>query len=1681
MRHFNGASSKAGCCLRASGMVLVLGTGSALRRYALIGLTAVAVALGVVAGARSAGTATCPCGLQFASASSQYVRFGTVVPNPGGVTDGLNASTFTLELWFNRTGTGVTTTTSAAGGGGLLSAVPLIAKGRGEGENSNIDMNYFFGIDTATNRLAADFEEGAAPNPAPGQNHSIIGTSPVAVGSGWHHGAVTWDGSTWKLYLDGKLDRAQTIGTFTPRSDSVQRTALGSALTSNGTAGGFFAGQADEVRIWNFARTGAQIRANKNVTISGPQTGLLGRWGLDDTNPTTTAADSSGNGNSGTLVAAPTWITQSLAAQDTTAPAVPQGLQANAGNGRVTIYWTPNSESDVAGYNVFRSESPPPIDTSGTPLHGPDLAPSATFTDTTAVNGTLYYYTVLAVDATNNTSTAATPVSATASASTGSSLSFNVLSPKYVTFGAAPGLNAAQFTLEAWVLRTGPGLGTSTGGGGLPSAVPLITKGRAEVETPANRNMNYFLGIDATSGRLVADFEDNQPGPTPPMGGNHPITGTATVTSGVWHHVAATYGAGEWRLYLDGQLDAQLPVGAFTPEATSIQHAALGTAITSSSASPAAAPDGFFDGILDEVRIWNVVRDQSQIQAAMNTEINAPTANLIGRYGLNEGSGTTVSTSSGSTNGTAVANPSPTWSAGRDFTAVPPSDPVFVGAGDIAGAGWTTDSDTAAVVAGIPGQVFTIGDNVYPDGTTDEFNLYYEPTWGAFKSRTRPAPGNHDYNTPNATGYYGYFGAAAGDPTLGYYSYDVSGNGVTWHIVVVNSECEDPGGLWLEGGCAAGSTQEQWLRNDLETASTNNIIAIWHKPRWSSRGNHQHMQALWQALYDNGVEISLGGHWHHYERLQPMNASGSHDSDYGIRAFTVGTGGVTLGGFTTILPTSEVRNENVHGVIKFTLHASSYDWQFIPIAGQTFAESGTQAVHGLPPPPSSGPALRFNGSNQYVRVGTPVPSPGNTDGLNASTFTLETWFRRTGTGTGTSTGSGGIGSALPLIAKGRAEGGSEGTNRDMNYFLGIDTATNTLAADFEDSATGLNHPVYGETTIDPDGAWHHAAASFDGTDWRLYLDGRLETKLNVGGFSPRSDSIARTAFASALDSTGADAGYFQGDMDEIRIWGVARTGSQIRSAKDDEITGPDTGLLGRWGLAETSGPNANDTSGNNNHGTLENNPTWVAGYGFPQDTTAPDAASALSATPADQSVGLSWTASPSADVAGYNVYRSPSPGVSTTGTPVNDPDLVKGTSYTDTGLTNGTPYYYRVVAVDRANNSSGDSNEATGTPAPSDPVFVGAGDIADCGRTQDSDTAALVEGISGQVFTLGDNVYPNGTATEFANCYGPTWGRPGIKSRTRPTVGNHDFGNGTTPGAAPYFAYFGASAGTAPDGYYSYDLSGNGVTWHIVVLNSECETSGGYWLPGGCGTESAQEDWLRLDLANASTNNIIALMHKPRWSSTANFAHMQAIWQALYDRGVDIALAGHWHNYERFAPMDANGNANAGSGVRAFTVGTGGASLAGFGTDPPEEHSEFRNSSTYGVMKFTLHASNYDWQFISTSGQTIDFGTYAVHPPPTPTAVVIRSFTAAKVARNVVLRWRTASETRLAGFALYRKRGRAYVRLNRAVIPAVGGVRGHTYTWRHRIRPGAATKQYRLRAVKLDGTRIWLGTAVLRR
>lgn len=282
-------------------------------------------------------------------------------------------------------------------------------------------------------------------------------------------------------------------------------------------------------------------------------------------------------------------------------------------------------------------------------------------------------------------------------------------------------------------------------------------------------------------------------------------------------------------------------------------------------------------------------------------------------------------------------------------------DPVLAAAGDIAcdpdspsfneGNGTATECRMKAtsdlLVSRLPDVVLPLGDTQYEDGALARYALSYDPTWGRVLAKTRPVVGNHEYGTAGAAGYFAYFGAAAGDPDKGYYSFDLG----SWHVVVLNSNCGAP------GGCAAGSPQETWLRADLAAHPGVCTLAAMHHPRFSSgmHGSDPAQSAFWDALYEAGADVVLTGHEHEYERFAAQRPDGTADALHGIREFVVGTGGKDQRPFVTPVDNSEVRLTGTYGVLELTLHAASYDWALVATDGTT-ADSGSGTCHRAPRP-----------------------------------------------------------------------------------------------------------------------------------------------------------------------------------------------------------------------------------------------------------------------------------------------------------------------------------------------------------------------------------------------------------------------------------------------------------------------------------------------------------------------------------------------------------------------------------------------------------------------------------------------------------------------------------------------------------------------------------------------------------
>jgi len=306
------------------------------------------------------------------------------------------------------------------------------------------------------------------------------------------------------------------------------------------------------------------------------------------------------------------------------------------------------------------------------------------------------------------------------------------------------------------------------------------------------------------------------------------------------------------------------------------------------------------------------------------------------------------------------------------------ADPVIAAAGDISCSSTTVQTDRChmkatsdlLVNAGLSA-VLGLGDEQYQNGEYTNFVNYYDKSWGRVKSITYPAPGNHEYQTTGASGYYDYFNGVgnqtgrAGDRSKGYYSFDIG----TWHLIALNSN-----DACTIVSCAAGSAQETWLKADLAAHTNFCTLAFWHHPSFNSGngGNLSAMQPELQDLYNANADVMLGGHAHDYERFAPQNPSGAADNARGIRQFVVGTGGAFWTSFGTIKANSQVRQNSTYGVLKMTLHPTGYDWQFVPEAGGTFTDSGTGSCHGTADttkPSAPGSLTATAGAGQVSQIG----------------------------------------------------------------------------------------------------------------------------------------------------------------------------------------------------------------------------------------------------------------------------------------------------------------------------------------------------------------------------------------------------------------------------------------------------------------------------------------------------------------------------------------------------------------------------------------------------------------------------------------------------------------------------------------------------------------------------------------
>ena len=280
---------------------------------------------------------------------------------------------------------------------------------------------------------------------------------------------------------------------------------------------------------------------------------------------------------------------------------------------------------------------------------------------------------------------------------------------------------------------------------------------------------------------------------------------------------------------------------------------------------------------------------------------------------------------------------------GRAPVAVALGDAVCA-RGDLAHDACRHERVAALIDSVAPDVVLMLGDLQYEEGTLSAFRLQYEPSFGRFKSITRPVPGNHEYFTTSARGYFDYFNGTgqehgiAGARKRGFYSFELG----RWHVVAINSNCE------AVGGCGAGSAQERWLRDDLVQHPAACTLAYWHHARFSSglHGDDPRLDAIWQVLVDARADLIVTAHDHDYERFAPQDAFGGLDSAAGIRSFVVGTGGKNQRGWAVIRPNSEIRRNDTFGLLRLTLDSAKYDWRFVDAATQRTVDEGVGRCRG---------------------------------------------------------------------------------------------------------------------------------------------------------------------------------------------------------------------------------------------------------------------------------------------------------------------------------------------------------------------------------------------------------------------------------------------------------------------------------------------------------------------------------------------------------------------------------------------------------------------------------------------------------------------------------------------------------------------------------------------------------------
>jgi VCBS repeat-containing protein len=1409
----------------------------------------------------------------------------------------LGLAQFTLETWFRRDGAGDTVST---GTGGIPVAEPLITKGRGEADDDNRDMNYFFGLD-ASGHLVADFEEGAAGFD-PGLNHPITGTTAIQTGT-WYHAAATYDGTTWRLYLNGALDGTLVVDQPV-RSDSIQHAGLATAMTSNGTTDGAFNGVLDEARIWNHARTESEIQAGMIGPLTAG-TGLVARWGMNEGTGSTIGSTPAPTIN-GTLVNGPLWVTGTpFVSTANSAPNVPTNVAP--ADGATGVSANPTLQVEVSDPNggqlttsFYGRTAGPGAAEDFTIVVLPDTqhyvdnaTRTATFNQQTQwivdnANDLNVVFVSQLGDLTENFDTVEVEFQRADSA-------MDILDNNGIPNNLAPGnhdLGTGGTTSTYYdqyfpPSRYAPHSSTWYGGwlGEETGQVQRLNKDNYELFTAGGIDfLIIHLEIDMPSyavqwaNEIIDRYPDRQV-----ILSTHAFVNTSNARGGslVTGRADGMTAAQVWTQLVSPNCNVFMVVNGHYPgEGQLTSNNSCGEPVhqvLTDYQSRANGGDGWlryytFKPASNTVEAYTYSPKLGTFETDAGSQFSLPYE--MGAIAGFELIGS-VDTASGSTASMAWPGRAPStayeWYAVTNDGTATRTSPT-----------WTFT--TAGAPTNSPPNVTNPGPQTSAEG--EVVDLAIEATDPdsdplAYSAAELPDGLTINASTGQITGTVGP-GAAASSP---------------YNVTVTVSD----------GQAAPVDVMFTWTVNATtftlsgDVTTSGGPLAGTFVYIFSATGQSY----IGAATMGPGAAYSIAVPAGSYKAYVQTNNPGYPDQWIGGSSYE------------TASPIAVSANTSQDLLLASPPTSLQAWWK---MDGDATDSSGLGNHASLAAADSFvigqiGQALSLDGSTQYATV----PDHASLDLTTG--MTLAAWIRP------------GVAGTQDLIKK--------ATNGAVNgYELTLaqpasSSGPQRVFARINQVTSGDTFRVNSTQMYPTDGTWWHVAATYDGSTIRLYINGQLDASVAAPG------PIATNNLPVSIGAESSGARKYTGLIDDARIYNTALSASEIAALA---------------GVAPNDPPDA------------------------PTINSPADGSNGIDSSPI-LSVGVS---DPNADALTVTFFGRPF--ASGNFTQVGqETGVASGTTSTTAwnGLGAGQRFEWYATVSDGTATTTGPTWTFNTAPG-ADPVFVGVGDIAACETTDDTATGMVIDGIQGTIFTTGDNVYYYGTPEEWNDCYAPTpWGSIPVKSRTRPVPGNHDWGTGgPRQNLDPYFAYFGANAtDSGGKSYYSYNIADS--NWHVVNLDSECQL-----VPGGCGAGSPQDLWLEADLAANNTKNVIAIWHKPRYSSGAtNYQALQPLWDDLYDAGVDILLDGHDHIYERTVPMKSGATlasppvADATYGIRQFTVGTGGESHHELGTTLPT--SVVRNSTTYGVMKFTLHASTYDWVFLPIAGSTFtDSGTASVHGAP---------------------------------------------------------------------------------------------------